>query len=94
MAKYLTPREEEVISMVAQGLKDIEIAERLFVSRRRIAEIIFNVKNKWNVSSRVELGILAYHFGIVYVALQDQINFEIKKEQKRYGKTNLSHIDF
>jgi DNA-binding NarL/FixJ family response regulator len=61
--KPLSNRERDVAVLVAKGKKDVEIAKLLFISRRRVGEIIFNIKEKWGITSRVEIGIGAYMFG-------------------------------
>lgn len=63
VVKQLSTREREVAVLVAKGKKDVEIAKLLFISRRRVGELIFNIKEKWDITSRVEIGIGVYHFG-------------------------------
>ncbi|WP_109999228.1 MULTISPECIES: LuxR C-terminal-related transcriptional regulator [Paenibacillus] len=76
MAMHLSEKEKEVAILVAQGMKDIEIAQSLFISRRRVGEIIFSIKVKWEIISRVQIGILACHLGWVcppVEALYDEV---------------------
>lgn len=61
----LSQRESEVAALVAQGLKDVEISRTLFISRRRVGEIIASIKQKLNIQSRVQIGIVAYQKGLV-----------------------------
>lgn len=61
--KPLSNRERDVAILVAKGKKDEEIAKLLFVSRRRVGELIFNVKEKWEIKSRVEIGIGVFYLG-------------------------------
>lgn len=61
--KPLSDKERDVAILVAEGKKDVEIAKLLFISRRRVGEIIFNIKEKWGISSRVEIGIGVFYFG-------------------------------
>ncbi|MBM0067922.1 response regulator transcription factor [Alkalicoccobacillus gibsonii] len=70
--KELSNRERDVAVLVAKGKKDVEIAKILFISRRRVGELIFNIKEKWRLTSRVEIGIGAYYFGW----LNDRLNEE------------------
>ena len=51
----LTPREEEVVQLVADGLKNREIAERLNVKEHSIRNYIYRIFEKLGVSTRVEL---------------------------------------
>ena len=61
----LSQREAEVAALVAQGKKDVEISSMLFISRRRVGEIIASIKQKLNFQSRVQIGIWAYKKGLV-----------------------------
>lgn len=63
----LTPREQEVAILIGKGYKDQEIDEELGVSRRRVCQIVSSIKEKWDVQSRVEIGVLAYQFGWISV---------------------------
>lgn len=72
MEGLLSDRELEVAALVAEGLKDVEISKRLFISRRRVGEIIFSIKRKLNITSRVQIGIAAYTLGLIAF----QINYE------------------
>ncbi|KAA0560872.1 response regulator transcription factor [Bacillus sp. CH30_1T] len=61
----LSSQEIYVAQLVSEGKTDGEIANTIFVSKRRVGEIISNIKNKWNISTRVELGIQAYRSGLL-----------------------------
>jgi DNA-binding CsgD family transcriptional regulator len=50
----LTPREGEVLALVAQGFTNAEIAERLYISPRTAAVHVSNILAKLDVSSRTE----------------------------------------
>ena len=51
----LTRREEDVARLVADGLKNREIAQRLKVKEHSIRNYIYRIFEKLGVSSRVEL---------------------------------------
>jgi predicted ATPase/class 3 adenylate cyclase/DNA-binding CsgD family transcriptional regulator len=51
----VTPMEHRVIELVAEGLTNPQIAERLFVSRRTVSTHLSHVFAKLGVSSRAEL---------------------------------------
>jgi DNA-binding CsgD family transcriptional regulator len=48
----LSAREVEVLRLVAEGLTDVEVAERLFLSPRTVGQHLRNVYNKLGVGSR------------------------------------------
>jgi DNA-binding NarL/FixJ family response regulator len=48
----LTPREVEVLRLVAEGLTDAEVAGRLYISPRTVSQHLRSVYGKLDVSSR------------------------------------------
>lgn len=56
----LTPREQEVLRHVAEGMTDRQIAARLFISPRTVERHVSNVLAKSGVSRRAELVALAH----------------------------------
>jgi DNA-binding NarL/FixJ family response regulator len=57
----LTRREEEVVRLVADGLRNREIAEQLKVKEHSIRNYLYRIYEKLGVSTRVEL--ILYAFG-------------------------------
>ena len=55
----LTPREQEVLALMAKGLNNLEIAERLVVSRSTIKFYVSSILAKLGVASRVEAVAMA-----------------------------------
>lgn len=51
----LTKREQEILTLLAQGLKNQEIADRLFISAATVKKHVENIYNKLQLHSRVEL---------------------------------------
>jgi DNA-binding CsgD family transcriptional regulator len=51
----LTPRESQIVSMVADGLSENEVAERLFVSLSTVKKHIYNAYLKVGVNNRTQL---------------------------------------
>ena len=60
----LTPREMDVLQLVAQGLTDSEVAKRLFVSPLTVGSHLTSVYNKLGVNPRVEAARFAIEQGV------------------------------
>ena len=60
----LTPREVEVLALVATGLRNADIAEQLVVSQRTIDHHVSAILRKLGVRSRAEAGVAAVRLGI------------------------------
>lgn len=61
----LTPRETEVLSLVAQGANNQEIAEKLFVREVTVKTHLNNIFKKLNVSNRTQAVLLAMQLKII-----------------------------
>lgn len=57
----LSPREQQVLSLVVRGLSNREIAEVLSVTENTVKKYVYEVFNKTGTSSRVELVLQALH---------------------------------
>jgi DNA-binding NarL/FixJ family response regulator len=57
--RILTRREEEVVSLLADGLQNREIARELNLSEHTIKNYLFHIFDKLGVSSRVEVVLYA-----------------------------------
>ena len=55
----LTPREQEVLALVASGMSDGEIARSLVISKKTVSVHVANIKAKLGASSRVEVATIA-----------------------------------
>lgn len=62
-AEMLTPREEQVVALVAEGLSNRETARELNLSEHTIKKYLFRIFDKLGISSRVELVLYAMHHG-------------------------------
>jgi ATP/maltotriose-dependent transcriptional regulator MalT len=60
----LTPREREVVALLAEGLTNSQLAERLYISPRTAAVHVSNVLAKLGMASRTEVAAWAIRTGI------------------------------
>jgi DNA-binding NarL/FixJ family response regulator len=61
----LSPRELEVVKLIAEGLTSEEIAEQLFISKKTVDRHRANVLEKLGMRNRVELTRYAIRRGLV-----------------------------
>ncbi|MGC0420948.1 response regulator [Embleya sp. AB8] len=64
----ITRREHEVLTLVARGLSNTEIAERLFLGVATVKTHIGHLLGKLDARDRAQLVIVAYESGVVTVA--------------------------
>lgn len=61
----LSPREIEILKLVAQGLSNEEIAGRLFISGRTVGVHVTHIFDKMSVSNRTQAALYALRIGLV-----------------------------
>jgi len=61
----LSPRERELLSLLAKGITNTEIAARLFLSEGTVRNYLSSVFNKLGVTDRTQAAILAIQHGLV-----------------------------
>jgi DNA-binding CsgD family transcriptional regulator len=61
----LSDREQEIIQLLAQGLRDQEIAQKLFISDRTVRFHINNTVSKLNARTRIQAVLKAYSQGLI-----------------------------
>jgi two-component system, NarL family, nitrate/nitrite response regulator NarL len=60
----LSQREREIVVLVAQGFKNKEMAERMFISEQTVKNHLHNIFDKLGVSDRLELALYAIHHNL------------------------------
>ncbi|HUM68341.1 MAG TPA: response regulator transcription factor [Chloroflexota bacterium] len=64
-AEELTPREQEVLTLIAEGLTNPEIADKLVISAKTVDRHRENIMRKLNLHSRVDLVKYAIKEGLI-----------------------------
>jgi DNA-binding NarL/FixJ family response regulator len=67
----LTPREVDVLRLLAQGLNNQSIASQLFLTTRTIQNHVSNIYSKLHVSNRTEAALFAIRHGISQAPHED-----------------------
>ena len=68
-AAQLTPRETDVLSLLAQGMSNAEVATALFVSVATVRSHVHHILRKLAVRSRAEAVAHAYKTGLIALAV-------------------------
>jgi len=66
-AHSLTPREMQVLRLLAQGLDNATIAQELVITKRTVQNHVSNIYGKLNAASRTEAALYAIRHGLVQV---------------------------
>jgi len=61
----LTAREVEVLRLVAEGLTNREIAERLFIAQKTVSVHVSNILGKLDASTRTQAATTARELGLL-----------------------------
>ena len=62
--ELLSDREREVIALIGEGLKNKEIAEKLYISEVTVRHHLTSVYRKLDISHRLELVVFSYRNGL------------------------------
>ena len=60
----LTPREVEVLRLLAEGMSNAELAQALFISEKTVKSHISNILGKLHLADRTQAAIYAYKHGL------------------------------
>jgi DNA-binding NarL/FixJ family response regulator len=61
---HLTPRELDVLRLIASGLTNREIGEELFISVKTVSVHVSRVLSKLNAANRAQAATIAHRLGI------------------------------
>ncbi len=64
-AKRLTPRETDILKLVAEGHSNEEIARRLYLSAQTVSSHLWRMMKKLEVENRTQLALYAIKQGVV-----------------------------
>ncbi len=67
--KTLTPREQQIMGLIAEGISTKDIADKLFISPKTVENHRSNIMNKLDLHSTMELVRYAAKLGIIDVDL-------------------------
>lgn len=59
LTQHLTPKEEQILELVGQGLTNRQIAERLSLAEKTVKNYVSNLLGKLGVESRTQAAVLA-----------------------------------
>lgn len=69
----LTERENQIIDLICEGLKNKEIAGKLFVTETTVRHHLTSIFEKLNLTSRLELVVYAFKNHLVKIPVQSEI---------------------
>ena len=81
----LTERELEVLGLLAAGLGNREIADRLFISPKTASVHVSNIYGKLGVESRVAAATVAHDLGLVAVTDEAEVPTRRMRPRLRSG---------
>jgi DNA-binding NarL/FixJ family response regulator len=61
----LTPRETEILTTIAEGLSNAEIAHKFFLSEATVKTHVRRILSKLQLRDRVQVVVYAYETGLV-----------------------------
>ena len=63
--RLISPREEEVLQLIAEGCSTPEVAAKLYISQKTVKNHLASIYEKLNARDRTQAVLLAVRMGIV-----------------------------
>jgi DNA-binding NarL/FixJ family response regulator len=61
----LTEREHQILELLVEGLSNLQIAERAYISENTVKKYVRNILEKFHMNNRVEAAVYAIRGGLV-----------------------------
>ncbi|HOJ78440.1 MAG TPA: response regulator transcription factor [Bacillota bacterium] len=65
LMERLSPREREILPLVAQGLDNREIGKKLFISEKTAKNYITSIRKKLGLANRTQIALYALREGLI-----------------------------
>ena len=65
LLERLSPREREIITMVAQGMSNQSIGQKLFISDKTVKNYVTSIRRKLGLENRIQIALYAIKCGLV-----------------------------
>jgi DNA-binding NarL/FixJ family response regulator len=62
-ADHLTPQEQKILDLIAEGLTNRQIAERMYLAEKTVKNYVSNMLAKLGMSRRTEAAVYAVRHG-------------------------------
>ena len=86
----LTEREKQVVNLICKGLKNKDIADKLFITETTVRHHLTSIFEKLALTSRLELVVYAFRHKLVKIPAPSETNFGSEKGSN--GSSNHKNI--
>ena len=64
----LSPREQEVFYLVAQGLTNVQIGKKLFIGEKTVKNYVTKIRKKLGLAHRTQIALYAIREGLLDIS--------------------------
>jgi two-component system response regulator DegU len=72
LLERLSPREREILPLVAQGLDNKQIGKQLFISEKTAKNYITSIRKKLELANRTQIALYALRNGLIELTPSEQ----------------------